>query len=148
MFKISTVFQLKHKIYEIISFVFTSKPKMYSMIFPCLWMHNVRVLEQVFVFFFFFNLFWNNLGYTENLSKYLSSTQTLHVCILQHLIFLFPSLLLSSSHKYTEIFWSERVRGKHGITLSLNSCLFVCLFFIKSRTCSYVTTLKLAKLQN
>ena len=45
MVKISTLFQLKHKICVIIPFVlFTAKPKFYSMIFLCLWIHKVRVL--------------------------------------------------------------------------------------------------------
>lgn len=153
MVKISIVFQLKHKICVIIPFVlFTAKPKFYSMIFLCLRIHKVRVLEQGFLVFFFsflfFNMFWNNLGYTEKLSKYLSNTQTLHVCILPHLISLLPSVLLSSPHKYTEIFWSGRVRGKHGTTWSLNSCLLV-FFFPKIKDmllCNHIKIVKIAKL--
>ena len=94
----------------------------------------------------FFNMFWNNLGYTEKLSKYLSNTQILHVCILPHLISLLPSVLLSSPHKYTEIFWSEGVRGKHGTTFSLNSCL---LFYSKIKDmllCNHIKSVKIAKL--
>lgn len=94
----------------------------------------------------FFNMFWNNLGYTEKLSKYLSNTQTLHVCILPHLISMLPSVLLSSPHKYTEIFWSEGVRGKHGTAFSLNSCL---LFYSKIKDmllCNHIKIVKIAEL--